>query len=120
MADDVLYLEKSDSDLKKEQHYEDSKQAHLARMYEKVFGTPEGQTVWEDLMHVCMVYISTFHPSARIYMNEGKRFVGLHMLSMRELAYRIDKYEAFETTWKSSIDAKWKEDIEEKGVTKDD
>lgn len=53
--------------------------------YEKVFSTPEGERVFEDLLSRCHVFASIFVKSAEIYKLEGERNIGLFLLKRRGL-----------------------------------
>jgi hypothetical protein len=74
---------------RQELHEADRKQKALAeirmnRMYQNVFGTPEGQEVFKDMMEFCMTFQQTMTGNSWTYFNEGKRAVGLHLLMRRE------------------------------------
>lgn len=58
------------------------KQLDLIRAYKKVFAGKDGEVVLKDLLGLCEVTFSNFDPdSNKMFFNEGKRFVGLHILS---------------------------------------
>jgi hypothetical protein len=56
----------------------------VSNAYKAVFDTPQGRTVFKDLMEFCMTFQSTMTGNSYTYYNEGKRSVGLHVLMMRE------------------------------------
>jgi len=53
--------------------------------YKKIFNTPEGEIVLKDLVSICGVTISSVDADANMtFYNEGKRFVGMHILRTLE------------------------------------
>lgn len=59
------------------------KQDSLYRAYQKVFNSPDGKKVLEDLCVHCNILQSTYAKDPyETYFKEGKRAIGMHILMM--------------------------------------
>jgi hypothetical protein len=72
--------EQEEKDRKEREH----NRAVMARKFQKVFSTPNGKEVFNEIMEMCMVFQSTMTGNSYTYYNEGRRSVGLDILMMRE------------------------------------
>ena len=59
-----------------------NKQLTLIQSYKRVFESADGQVVLSDLLQMCGVTMSSIDLDTNTtFYNEGKRFVGMHILS---------------------------------------
>ena len=68
---------------------DEKKELQLLRAYQNVFlGSVDGQIVLWDLINMCHVFRAFKAQNAGAYVLEGKREVGLHLLTMVEFSER--------------------------------
>lgn len=73
---------------------EELNEEELAKLYDGVFGSPEGQLVFEDLRGRCFSYLSTVHEKSHMtHVNEGMRLVILHIENQINLNFIKPKQE---------------------------
>jgi hypothetical protein len=87
----------------RKEHQRAEKELRLIQAYKTVFNSDDGKLVLDDILEVCGLTFCSIDENPYVtYANDGKRFVGMHVLSnleateekMRELFRR--KYSTIE------------------------
>ena len=90
-----LYIESYVEDQKKELAQK-LKDESLLRSYKILMNTVDGKAVLWDILSACGVFQLSFTGNSRTYFNEGKRQVGLYLMTMLNIGNKFEDVTGFQ------------------------